>query len=50
MVALQNGVYTTVLVDTCIQGVKRVDVPELYDTEQYKPRITHLVGKPMFLY
>jgi hypothetical protein len=22
----------------------------LYDTEQYKPRITHLVGKPMFLY
>jgi 6-phosphofructokinase 1 len=50
MVALQNGVYTTVLVDTCIQGVKRVDVPELYDAEQYKPHITHLVGKPMFLY
>ena len=50
MVALQNGVYTTVLVDTCIQGVKRVDVAELYDTETYRPRLTHLVGKPMFLY
>ncbi|WP_129673791.1 6-phosphofructokinase [Candidatus Chloroploca sp. Khr17] len=50
MVALQNGVYTTVLVDSSIRGVKRVDVPELYDTDQYKPHITHLVGKPMFLY
>jgi ATP-dependent phosphofructokinase / diphosphate-dependent phosphofructokinase len=50
MVALQNGVYTTVLVDTCTQGVKRVDVPELYDIEQYRPHITHLLGKPMFLY
>ncbi|GAB4440738.1 MAG: 6-phosphofructokinase [Chloroflexi bacterium OHK40] len=50
MVALQNGVYTTVLVDTCTRGIKRVDVPELYDTEQYRPHITHLLGKPMFLY
>ncbi len=50
MVALQNGVYTTVLADTCIRGVKRVDVPELYDTENYQPHITHLIGKPMFLY
>lgn len=50
MVALQNGVYTTVLVDTCTRGLKRVDVPELYDVEHYKPRITHLLGKPMFLY
>jgi len=50
MVALQNGVYTTVRVDTCTQGVKRVDVSELYDREAYRPRITHLLGKPMFLY
>lgn len=50
MVALQNGVYTTVLVDTCIQGVKRVDVPELYDVDAYRPHFTHLLGKPMFLY
>jgi len=50
MVALQNGVYTTVRADTCTQGTKRVDVPELYDTQAYKPHITHLLGKPMFLY
>ncbi len=50
MVALQNGQYTTVPVDTCTQGLKRVDVAELYDTENYRPRVSHLLGKPMFLY
>jgi 6-phosphofructokinase 1 len=50
MVALQNGVYTTVPMDTAVAGVKRVDVAELYDAEQYKPHIGHLLGKPMFLY
>jgi 6-phosphofructokinase len=50
MVALQNGQYTTVPVDTCTQGLKRVDVGELYDTDQYRPKVHHLLGKPMFLY
>ena len=50
MVALQNGQYTTVPVDTCTQGVKRVDVGELYDAEQYRPKVRHVLGKPMFLY
>ena len=50
MVALQDGQYTTVPVDTCTQGLKRVDVAELYDTENYRPRVSHLLGKPMFLY
>jgi len=50
MVALQNGVYTTIPIDTITQGVKRVDVAELYDAENYKPRVKHLLGKPMFLY
>lgn len=50
MVALQNGQYTTVPVDTCTQGLKRVDVGELYDTERYRPRVSHILGKPMFLY
>lgn len=50
MMALQNGCYTTVPVDTCIQGVKRVDVDELYDVEKYRPKISHILGKPMFLY
>jgi len=50
MVALQNGVYTTVPIDTCTSGVKHVDVAELYDCEQYRPKVAHLLGKPMFLY
>jgi ATP-dependent phosphofructokinase / diphosphate-dependent phosphofructokinase len=50
MVALQNGQYTTVPVDTCTQGLKRVDVVELYDTKQYRPKVSHMIGKPMFLY
>ena len=50
MVALQDGQYTTVPVDTSTQGVKRVDVGELYDIESYRPRVAHLLGKPMFLY
>jgi 6-phosphofructokinase 1 len=50
MVALQNGQYTTVPVDTCTQGLKRVDVAELYDTEEYRPKVSHILGKPMFLY
>ncbi len=50
MVALQNGQYTTVPVDTCVQGIKRVDVEELYDVENYRPRVKHPLGKPMFLY
>ncbi len=50
MVALQNGNYTTVAVDTMSQGTKRVDIAELYDREQYRPHVSHLLGKPMFLY
>jgi 6-phosphofructokinase 1 len=50
MVALQAGQYTTVPVDTCTQGVKRVDVEELYDVDAYRPKVRHVLGKPMFLY
>ncbi|MEN3975041.1 ATP-dependent 6-phosphofructokinase [Emcibacter sp. SYSU 3D8] len=50
MMAIRDGNYTTVPVDTCIQGKRRVDVAELYDTEQYRPVIRQVQGKPMFLY
>jgi 6-phosphofructokinase 1 len=50
MMALQNGTYTTVPADSCIQGLKRVDVNELYEVDAYKPKVHHLLGKPMFLY
>jgi len=50
MVALQKGVYTTVPLDVLGQGARRVDVAELYDSENYRHRVQHLIGKPMFLY
>jgi len=50
MVALQSGVYTTVPIETSGLGTKRVDVAELYDSQEYRPKVSHLLGKPMFLY
>jgi 6-phosphofructokinase 1 len=50
MMALRDGRYRTVPVDTCIQGEKRVDVGELYDPETYRPIIHSVHGKPMYLY
>ena len=49
MVALQNGLYTTVPIKTCVSGLKRVDVHELYDKDEYRAQVNHLLGKPMFL-
>ena len=50
MVALRDGKYTTVSANVISEGRKRVDVDELYDGEQYRPKVAHLLGKPMFLY
>jgi len=50
MVALRDGKYTTVSANVITEGRKRVDVDELYDIEQYRPKVAHLLGKPMFLY
>jgi 6-phosphofructokinase 1 len=50
MTALRDGRYTHVPMDTITQGLKRVDVGELYDAEQYRPRVENMLNKPMFLY
>jgi len=50
MVALHKGVYTTVPLDVIGSGARRVDVEQLYDVETYRPKVAHLIGKPMFLY
>jgi 6-phosphofructokinase 1 len=50
MVALRDGMYTHVPLNRVISGVKRVDVDEMYDREQYRPKIADMLGKPMFLY
>jgi 6-phosphofructokinase len=50
LVALRNGNYVNVPLPVLRQGVKRVDVGALYDEENYRPKIRHVDGKPMFLY
>ena len=50
MVALRSGTYTNVPIAVTREGVKRVDVDELYDSDGYRPKIRHVGGKPMFLY
>ena len=50
LVALRNGNYVNVPIAVTRQGVKRVDVDALYDVDNYRPKIRHVDGKPMFLY
>ena len=50
MVALRDGNYTHIPLSEVTSGLKRVDVDELYDSEQYRPKVRHVLGKPMFLY
>jgi 6-phosphofructokinase 1 len=50
MIALRDGRYTDVTAESPLLGVKTVDVPSLYDVEQYRPKVWHAHGKPMFLY
>jgi hypothetical protein len=49
MVALRDGKYTHIPMSTVTSGVKRVDVDELYDVNNYRPKVRHVLGKPMFL-
>ena len=50
MVALRDGTYTHIPISTVTSGVKRVDVDELYDKKEYRPKVRHVLGKPLFLY
>jgi 6-phosphofructokinase 1 len=50
MCALRDGTYTHIPISTITTGLKRVDVDELYDAEQYLPKVRRVLGKPMFLY
>jgi ATP-dependent phosphofructokinase / diphosphate-dependent phosphofructokinase len=50
MVVLRRGTYTSVPIETIMQGIKRVDVEALYDDKRYRPLVRQVDGKPMFLY
>ena len=49
MTALQDGKYTTVGLNSVIEGVKRVDVERFYDEDDYRPVIRRVQSLPMFL-
>ncbi len=49
MVCLQRGLYTDIPINMIMQGKKRVNVAELYDPDEYLPKVRHVVGMPMFL-
>jgi 6-phosphofructokinase 1 len=50
LVVLREGRYSHEDLDIVAQGVKRVDVDTFYDVEAYQPKVTDVMGKPMFLY
>jgi len=50
LIALHRGIYTDIPISTITTGQKRVDVRELYDIKEYRAKIQHVDGKPMFLY
>ena len=50
MLALRDGNYCSVPIDTLLGGTKAVDVEMLYDPARYRPKLTHVEGMPMFLY
>ena len=50
LVALRGGTYTNVPISLTGEGVKRVDVGEMYDAQEFRPKIRHVGGKPKFLY
>jgi hypothetical protein len=47
---LQRGTYASVPIETIGQGLKRVDVDELYDSKAYRPLVRRVDGKSVFLY
>jgi ATP-dependent phosphofructokinase / diphosphate-dependent phosphofructokinase len=50
LVVLKNGRYTSAPIRITQEGIKRVDVAELYDSDHYLPKVREVEGKPMFLY
>ena len=50
LVVLREGRYGDAPIGVTREGIKRVDVQELYDPHQYRPTVRRVEGKPMFLY
>lgn len=49
MMTVREGKYSAIPAAICTQGKRRVDVDAVYDRNAYRPSITSISGKPMFL-
>ncbi len=49
MTAIVNGCYSVVPIPDSKLGPRKVDVPTMYDTEEYRPRYSGKSGMPLFL-
>jgi 6-phosphofructokinase 1 len=50
MVSLREGKYTHIPMSEITSGIKRVMVDEVYDINEYRPRVHDVLGMPMFLH
>ncbi len=50
LVVVSQGRYTHKHLDIITEGLKRVDVANFYDTDQYRPKVVDVMSQPMFLY
>jgi len=48
MLCIQNGRYNHVPLPDPGRGPRKVDVTTLYDTEQFRPKLSGLLGRPIF--
>jgi 6-phosphofructokinase 1 len=49
MMAIQEGCYVDADIPDPALGPRRVDVPQMYDTDRYRPNYSHKNGMPIFL-
>ncbi|HSR49755.1 MAG TPA: ATP-dependent 6-phosphofructokinase [Acidobacteriota bacterium] len=50
LVILRDGRYSHASLEVIARGARCVDVQAFYDEENYRPRFSNVLGKPMFLY
>jgi 6-phosphofructokinase 1 len=50
MVAVSDGRYNAVPIETGGEAKKRVDVERFYDAANYRPKVANVLGMPMFLH
>jgi len=50
LVVLRNGRYSHESLEVVAETIKRVDVDTFYDVQAYRPKVTEVLDKPMFLY